>query len=124
MDHMAEGKAGQSDFEIMELSGCEKMVLGCIYEYQRRNEVAPDLISIVELANMKFEKDWKKQTVCTFLSRMEKKGLIVIDRRRRNSRYSPVLTREEYLKQAFAEMSKLYFNDNTKQLRSFVRNML
>ena len=71
MDHMAEGKAGQSDFEIMELSGCEKMVLGCIYEYQRRNEVAPDLISIVELANMKFEKDWKKQTVCTFLSRME-----------------------------------------------------
>lgn len=122
--NMTEKTETKSDFEIMELSGCEKMVLGCIYEYQRRNEVAPDLVSIVELVNLKFEKGWKMQTVCTFLTRMEKKGLITIERRRRNSRYYPVLPREEYLKQTFEEISKLYFSDNMKQLRSFVRNML
>lgn len=114
----------KTDFEFMELSNCEKMVLGCIYEYQRRNDVAPDLMSIVELVNLRFEKEWKMQTVCTFLTRMEKKGLILIERRRRNSRYTPVLPREEYLKIVFSELAKLYFNDNVKQLRSFVRNSL
>lgn len=121
---MTEQIETKSDFEIMELSGCEKMVLGCIYEYQRRNDVPPDLVSIVEMVNLKFEKDWKMQTVCTFLTRMEKKGLITIERRRRNSRYIPVVSREDYLKQAFEELSKLYFNDNLKQLRSFVRTSL
>lgn len=124
MDSIAEKQEQMPEFEIMELSSCEKMVLGCIYEYQRRNEVAPDLVSIVELVNLKFDKEWKMQTVCTFLTRMEKKGLITIERRRRNSRYSPVVPREEYIRQAFEEISRLYFNDNMKQLRSFVRKML
>lgn len=117
-------KEEQCSFIEMELSSCEKMVLSCIYEYQRRNEVAPDLTSILEMANAKFEKDWKVQTVCTFLTRMEKKGLITIEKRRRNSRYIPVISREEYLRQVFGEVSKLYFNDNKKQLRSFVRKNL
>lgn len=108
-------------FIEMELSSCEKMVLSCIYEYQRRNDVAPDLTSIVEMANAKFDKGWKVQTVCTFLTRMEKKGLITIERRRKNSRYIPIISREEYLRLAFGEISKLYFNNNIKQLRSFVR---
>lgn len=111
-------------FEELELSSCEKMVLGCIYEYLRRNEVAPDLTSIVEMANAKFEKDWKVQTVCTFLTRMEKKGLITIERKRKNSRYVPVLSREAYLKQVFEEVARVYFNNNMKQLRSFVRKSL
>lgn len=111
-------------FAEIELSSCEKMVLSCIYEYQRRNDVAPDLTSIVEMANARFEKDWKVQTVCTFLTRMEKKGLIVIERRRKSSRYIPAISREEYLRQAFEEFAKLYFNDNLKQLRSFVRKSL
>lgn len=112
------------DLELMELSSCEKMVLGCIYEYQRRNDVAPDLMSIVELVNLRFDKEWKMQTVCTFLTRMEKKGLVLIERRRRSSRYTPALPREEYLKLVFGELAKLYFNDNMKQLRGFVRNNL
>lgn len=111
-------------FTEIELSSCEKMVLSCIYEYQRRNDVAPDLTSIVEMANVKFKKDWKVQTVCTFLTRMEKKGLITIERRRKSSRYIPVLSRESYLRQAFEEFSRLYFNNNLKQLRSFVRKNL
>ena len=111
-------------FIEMELSSCEKMVLSCIYEYQRKNEVAPDLASIVEMANARFDKDWKVQTICTFLTRMEKKGLIKIERKRKSSRYTPAISREEYLKQVFSEVSRLYFNGNIKQLRSFVRKNL
>lgn len=111
-------------WEIIELSSCEKMVLSCIYEYQKRNDVAPDLASILEMANKRFGKDWKVQTVCTFLTRMEKKGLISIQRRKKNSRYVPVVSYENYLKQVFEEVSKLYFNNNMKQLRSFVRKNL
>lgn len=123
---MDEGKKIEEKicYTDMELSSCEKMVLSCIYEYQRRNDVAPDLTSIVEMANARFEKDWKVQTICTFLTRMEKKGLITIERKRKNSRYIPVISREEYLRQAFGEFSKLYFNNNLKQLRSFVRKNL
>ena len=112
---MATNIETKPEFEIMELSGCEKMVLGSIYEYQRKNDVAPDLVSLVELVNTKFDKNWKMQTVCTFLTRMEKKGLITIERRKRSSRYIPVLSREDYIRQAFEEMSKLYFNDNMKK---------
>lgn len=112
------------EFEMMELSSCEKMVLGCIYEYQRKNDVAPDLTSIVGQVNARFDREWKPQTVCTFLNRMEHKGLIQIERRKRNSKYSPAVSREAYLRQVFSEVAKLYFNSNMKQLRSFVRNNL
>ena len=76
------------------------------------------------MANARFDKDWKVQTICTFLTRMEKKGLIKIERKRKSSRYTPAISREEYLKQVFSEVSRLYFNGNIKQLRSFVRKNL
>jgi len=52
---------------------------------------------------------WVTNTVNTYLTRLEKKGFVSVERDRRGNRYTPLVTQEEY--QAFdskAVLSQLY----------------
>ena len=62
--------------EIMELSSCEKLILGCIYSYEQKTKKRPELKVLMQWTSEKHGRNWKPQTVCTFISRMEKKGYI------------------------------------------------
>lgn len=50
--------------------------------------------------NEKTKKDWKKQTMNTFLFRMRQKNLVEDISSGRYKRYRPLITREEYVKEA------------------------
>ena len=111
----------KSFFEELELSSCEKMVLGCIYEYQAKNEVVPDLASIVELVNLRFEKEWKMQTVCTFLTRMEKKGYVSINRSQ-DKPYSAAVSKEFCAKNERTELlDKVYGGATGDLIAAFLK---
>ena len=60
----------------IDLSGCEKIIMGSIYEYHRKYEEVPNLKDIMVIVEGRYGIEWKLQTVCTFLSRMEKKALL------------------------------------------------
>jgi len=105
------------------LSECEKLILGCIYEYHRKEEEAPNLKDIMELIALKYGIEWKLQTICTFFSRMEKKGLISIRKNGRYSYYYPVQPFEEYVEQEMNDLCKMYFQNDKKQLKRFVRQL-
>ncbi len=63
---------------------------------------------LLDYFNVHTKKKWKKQTLNTFLFRMQQKNLLQITMDGRYKQYIPALTREEYL---LAE-SKAFLNKN------------
>lgn len=106
-----------------DLSGCEKLILGCIYEYHRKKGEAPNLKDIMTLVEARHGITWKMQTICTFFTRMEKKGLLTITKNGRYSYYYPVLSFEVYVEQEINDLCKAYFGGDMKQLKRFVRQL-
>ncbi len=113
----------ETEFKSTDLSGCEKMILGCIYEYNRKNDAAPNLRDIMVLIEEKYGIQWKLQTVCTFFSRMEKKGLITTEKKGRYTYYYPVVPYEVYVRYELKELCNIYFENSEKRLKQFVRQM-
>lgn len=105
------------------LSNCERRILGCIYEYYRKEGEAPALKNIMNLIEKKYGSPWKLQTVCTFLTRMGKKGVITIQKIGKYSYYCPVIPYEEYVHLELKELCDIYFEQNEKKLKQFVRQI-
>lgn len=55
---------------------------------------------LLENFNARTQKNWKKQTINTFLFRMQQENLVRAIEGGRFKRYLPVMTREEYLEDA------------------------
>lgn len=75
-----------------ELTECEVLVMKVIWE-------SDEVITIQEITsriNLKYKKDWKIQTVSTFLSRAVRKGYLEMKRNGRTFEYYPMVTQEEY----------------------------
>jgi predicted transcriptional regulator len=92
--------------ELGELSTCEKMCLSVIVD---TSDCVLDLNTITETVNKKFNKNWKIQTVATYLTRMVNKGYI--DNSVRIGRYTQfrsVLTKEELLQYEINNLNLLY----------------
>ncbi|WP_367566656.1 BlaI/MecI/CopY family transcriptional regulator [Lacrimispora sp.] len=52
---------------------------------------------IMDLINLKLDKEWKKQTVGTYLAKFQESGLIMANKRSmRAYLYTPACTKEEY----------------------------
>lgn len=74
------------------LTDCEVFVMKVIW-------ASDDAMSIQEITakiNQRYQKDWKVQTVSTFLSRAVKKGYLVMKRSGRTFYYYPIVSEDEY----------------------------
>lgn len=109
--------------KTIDLSGCEKIILGCIYEYHRKNEEAPNLKDIMQILDERYGIQWKMQTICTFFTRMEKKGLLMIAKNGRYSYYYPVLPFDVYVRREMEDLCKAYFGEDLKLMKRFVRQL-
>ena len=81
------------------LTECEVLVMKVIWE-------SDDVMSIQEIItriNQQYQKDWKIQTVSTFLSRAVKKGYLEMKRRGRSFEYYPLVTEEQYGRREIAK---------------------
>lgn len=81
------------------LTECEVLVMKVIWE----SGEAMSIQEITARINLKYKKDWKLQTVSTFLSRAVKKGYLEMKRRGRSFDYYPLVTEEEYGKREIVE---------------------
>lgn len=75
-----------------ELTDCEVLVMKVIWH----SEEALSIQEIMGAVNATYDKDWKVQTVSTFLSKMVKKGYLDMQRKGRYFFYYPLVTEEEY----------------------------
>lgn len=101
------------------LSECEEMIMSILWN----DDEDLDLQSATDQIKTKYGKEWKLQTVDTFIKRLQKKGYINIYRVGRYSHYQPVVKLHDYRKQKFREMSELLLFDSTADMVNFIKNM-
>jgi predicted transcriptional regulator len=101
------------------LSECEEMIMSILLN---SNEDLT-LTEIMEKAKVRFQKEWKMQTVATFMTRMEQKGYISSYRVGRYSHYRPEIKLYEFREQKFHEMQELLLFSNTVAMANFLRDM-
>lgn len=85
-------KKDEQDTTQEALTECEVVVMKVIWE-------SDEVLSVQEITsriNLEYKKDWKLQTVSTFLSRAVKKGYLDMKRNGRSFDYYPLVTEEEY----------------------------
>jgi len=98
----------------MKLTEAEWSVLNVLWEKEE--------ISLKELTDALLpNKGWNKKTVFTYLTRMENKGLVAIDRSKEKP-YSAAISREACAKQEREELcSKVYGGATGEMLAAFLK---
>ena len=89
-----------------ELTDCEVLVMKVIWH----SEEALSIQEITGAVNATYDKDWKVQTVSTFLSKMVKKGYLDMQRKGRYFFYYPLVTEEEYGDREIKKCVELWSN--------------
>ncbi len=60
--------------------------------------------------------DWKSTTLLTFLSRLEKKGMLTIERQGKTNLYIPAVTAAAFLERESAQFLEQNFNGSVRDL--------
>ena len=105
--------------EIKRLPECEELVMSVVWSA----EEAPDLAKVREMANSRYEKDWKPQTVSTILCRLVKKGFLSMYRKGRYCYYVPQISQEEYCESQLRRMADMFFAGDLKGLGKFAQGL-
>ena len=101
------------------LAECEEMIMSILWS----SEEDLDLMTVAANAKERFGKEWKLQTVATFMTRLEKKKYIDIYKIGRYSHYHPVVGLDEYRKAKLEEVCGILFEEDLEQMARFVADM-
>ena len=101
------------------LSECEEMILSILLN----SDEDLTLTEIMEKAKNRFQKEWKMQTVATFMARMELKGYISSYKIGRYSHYKPAITLHDFRKYKMQDMRELLLFDGTESMVDFIKDM-
>jgi len=75
-----------------EISVCERMIMKVLWDADEDL----DLMTVTARVKEEFGKEWKLQTVATFMTRLQKKKYIDIYRIGRYSHYHPLVEKDEF----------------------------
>ncbi len=75
-----------------EMSQSESLIM----DYLWKNDGGKGFSEIMEYLNGELHKNWKKQTINTFIRHLIDKGLIAVDTSQKSRRYSAALTTAQY----------------------------
>lgn len=78
--------------EFIKLTECEELVMKTVWDAEEELS----LMEIMDRVNTKYDKDWKPQTVSTFLARLVSKGYLQHYRQSRQFFYKILIPLEEY----------------------------
>lgn len=87
-----------------EISVCERMIMRVLWD----SEEDLDLMTVTERVKEEFGKEWKLQTVATFMTRLQKKKFIDIYRIGRYSHYHPLVKKDEFKMSTVSENIKFF----------------
>lgn len=98
------------------LSVCEEMIMSLLLD----SKEDLTLQEVTDKMKIRYGRDWKLQTVATFMTRIEKKGYISIYRIGRYSHYHAEYTARDMRMKALREVADVYFNGSFTGMRDFV----
>lgn len=93
------------------MSDAEKEIMAIIWEYSDGIFIS-DLLELVEQQN----KNWKRTTIRTFVTRLMEKGLIKTERYGKMCKYIAAVSEEDYLEQQAKTFVEEVFHGNVKNL--------
>ena len=94
---------------LPQISDAEFEVMDVIWKYApiSTNEITDSLAK---------KKDWSPKTICTMLSRLEKKGVIVHEKESRVFVYTSCVKRDDYLAAESLTLADRFFDGAMKQM--------
>lgn len=72
--------------------------------------------AIMEVADHTWMKNWKKQTLNTYLTNLQKLGLVGVDKSAKHYLYYPLCTKEEHIQRWTQKLVKECFDDSISSL--------
>ena len=90
------------------LTECEVVVMKCIWETDH-DMALPEIMSMV---NSRYHKEWKPQTVSTFLTRLVKKDFLNMYRQGRSFLYHPLVEERAYGEGQITKCADLWCNND------------
>lgn len=87
-----------------EISVCERMIMKVLWD----SEEDLDLMTVTARVKEEFGKEWKLQTVATFMTRLQKKKYIDIYRIGRYSHYHPLVKKDDFKMSTVSENIKYF----------------
>ncbi len=99
------------------LTTCEELVMKTIWDASEELS----LTEIMQRVNEKYHKEWKPQTVSTFLARLVRKGYLQYYRKGRVFFYQTLVPLEEYRGQQAKEFVEFWHHGNADE---FLRSLM
>ncbi len=78
------------------LTNCEQLVMKTLWDAEKEL----GLMDVTQRVNEAYQKDWKSQTVSTFLARLVRKGYLESHRQGRVFYYRTLVSQEDYVGEA------------------------
>ena len=100
------------------LTDCEQLVMKVVWDAE--DELS--LMEIMDRVNDKYNKDWKPQTVSTFLARLVRKGYLKHYRQGRVFFYQILIPLEEYKGQLTNDYVSFWNHDNADEFLCALSN--
>jgi len=72
-------------------------------------------ITSLEIGDAVKDKDWKKTTIATFLTRLVEKGALTAEKQGKLYYYTPLITEKEYRKSQTKNLIKTLYNGSIKE---------
>lgn len=104
---------------MKKVSDAEEIIMSVIWSH----EEPMALDEIRTKANATCGKDWKPQTVSTFLTRLCKKGFISSARKGRYHFYTPLINRQEYVKVSYDLLISRFYHGNEGKMTSEIKDL-
>lgn len=96
---------------LYRMSECEEQVMIVIWAFKEEQS----LCEIVREVNLRFQKEWRPQTVSTFLKRLAEKEYLTTEKRGWYTYYYPTVTLEDYRNERISELVMLLYKNNRQQ---------
>ena len=102
--------------KIKELPASELTVMKIIWDVKRPIQMG----EIYQLAVEQYGKDWKYQTVSTYLRSLVKRGFLDMEPKGRGFDYTPRISEDEYLRAAMGELAGFWGKQSLNYLASAI----
>ena len=99
-----------------DITDCEMLVFRCIQEA----DGPISLVQIMEVPEDAYERDWKRSTVCTFISHLIDKGYVTGTRNGRTFYYSSAINDKKFVQEQARQFVNFWFDGSVSDMLSAV----
>ena len=82
--------------KFYKMSDSEMEIMRAVWAMQEEAAPVPASVTVAQLLDVFESRNWKAQTMATFLTRLCEKGLLVATKKGKTNLYVPVVTEREY----------------------------